>query len=137
MFLLDTNACIQILNNASPLLISRLRSHHPSQIRLSSVVKAELLYGARKSERSAHNLRVLERLFAQFRSLAFDDACSHQYGVIRAELERVGRPIGPYDMMIAATAIVADLTLVTHNTSEFSRVADLKLMDWEVSASVE
>jgi tRNA(fMet)-specific endonuclease VapC len=101
------------------------------------VVKAELLYGARKSERSAHNLRVLERLFAQFRSLAFDDACSHQYGVIRAELERVGRPIGPYDMMIAATAIVADLTLVTHNTSEFSRVADLKLMDWEVSASVE
>jgi tRNA(fMet)-specific endonuclease VapC len=96
------------------------------------VVKAELLYGARKSERSAHNLRVLERFFAQFRSLSFDDACAQQYGMIRAELERGGKPIGPYDMMIAATAIVAGLTLVTHNTDEFSRVTGLKWADWEI-----
>ena len=132
MFLLDTNACIKILNNASQLLVSRLKSRHPSQIRLSSVVKAELVYGARKSERSAHNLRVLQKFFAQFRSLAFDDACCQQYGVIRAELERVGKPIGPYDMMIAATAIAADLTLVTHDTDEFSRVTGLNWEDWEV-----
>jgi len=72
MFLLDTNACIKILNNASPILITRLKSHHPSEIKLSSVVKAELVYGARKSARPAQNLRVLQGFFAPFRSLSFD-----------------------------------------------------------------
>lgn len=132
MFLMDTNACIKILNNSSPALVLRLESHHPSQIRLSSVVKAELTYGARKSARPAHNLRVLQDFFAPFRSLSFDDACSEQYGSIRAELERAGAPIGPYHMMIAATAIAHGLTLVTHNVAEFSRVAGLKWDDWEV-----
>lgn len=132
MFLMDTNACIQILNNSLPALVSRLKSHHPSHIRLSSVVKAELTYGARKSARPAHNLRVLQSFFAPFRSLSFDDACSQQYGSIRTELERAGNPIGPYDMMIAATAIAHELTLVTHNVSEFSRVAGLKWEDWAV-----
>jgi tRNA(fMet)-specific endonuclease VapC len=132
MFVLDTNACIRILNNASPFLVSRLKSHHPSQILLSSVVKAELVYGARKSARSARNLRVLQEFFAPFRTLVFDDACAEQYGILRAELEREGTPIGPYDMMIAATAIANDLTLVTHNADEFSRVTGLKWEDWEV-----
>jgi len=103
MFLLDTTACIRILNNSSPALVSRLKSHSPSQIRLGSVVKAELLYGARKSARAPHNLRVLQRFFEPFRSLSFDDSCSEQCGLIRTELERGGKPIGPYDIMIAAT----------------------------------
>jgi len=131
MFLLDTNACIKILNSTSTNLVSRLKEHHPSLIKLSSVVKAELLYGARKSARPAENVRVLQDFFQPFRSLAFDDSCSEQYGVLRAELERAGKPIGPYDMMIAATAIVHDLTLVTHNLKEFSRIAGLKVADWE------
>lgn len=132
MFLLDTNACIKILNNASPLLISRLKSHHPSELKLSAVVKGELLYGARKSSRPAENLRVLMDFFEPFRSLPFDDSCSEQYGLIRSELERLGRPIGPYDMMIAATALANELTLVTHNVDEFSRVPGLRWEDWEV-----
>lgn len=131
MFLLDTNACIKILNDASPPLVSRLKSHHPSQIRLSSIVKAELVYGARKSARPAQNLRVLQDFFQPFRSLPFDDLCSERYGVLRSELERHGQPIGPHDMMIAATAIANDLTLVTHNAREYSRVAGLKWEDWE------
>ncbi len=132
MYLMDTNACIKILNDSSPTLVLRLKARHPSQIRLSSIVKAELTYGARRSARAAHNLGVLQRFFAPFRSVPFDDACSEQYGSIRAELERAGTPIGPYDMMIAATAIAHELTLVTHNVSEFSRVAGLKWEDWEV-----
>ena len=131
MFLLDTNACIKILNNASPILITRLKSHHPSQIKLSSVVKAELVYGARKSARPPQNLRVLQDFFAPFRSLSFDDRCSEEYGIIRTELERSGKPIGPYDMMVAATAVANELTLVTHNAGEFSRVAGLRWDDWE------
>lgn len=131
MFLLDTNACIKILNNASTPLVARLKGNHPSQIKLSSVVKAELIYGARKSAKPAQNLKILREFFHPFLSLAFDDRCSQEYGVVRAELERAGQPIGPYDMMIAATALVHDLTLVTHNHAEFSRVAGLKWEDWE------
>jgi tRNA(fMet)-specific endonuclease VapC len=131
MFLLDANACIAVLNDSSAALIARLRSRHPSTIRLSSVVKAELLYGARKSGSPASNLRLLEQFFAPFRSLPFDDACSEQYALVRSELERTGKPIGPYDMMIAATALAHGLTLVTHNVGEFSRVAGLKWEDWE------
>ena len=132
MFLLDTNACIKILNSASTPLEARLKRNHPSQIKLSSVVKAELIYGARKSGRPAENLKILRGFFQPFLSIAFDDLCSQEYGVVRADLERAGKPIGPYDMMIAATALAHDLTLVTHNHSEFSRIAGLKWEDWEV-----
>lgn len=133
MFLLDTNACIHILNGSSPELIDRLRHHRPSQIRLCSVVKAELLYGARRSARPAQNLRVLEDLFAAVGSFAFDDDCAVHAGTIRHELERAGTPIGAHDLMIAATAMAQDAVLVTHNVGEFSRVLGLMLEDWEAA----
>lgn len=135
MYLLDANACIKILNDDSPPLVARLRAHRPSEVGLSSVVKAELVYGARKSQQAAANLATLRELFEPFRSYAFDDACAGQYGLLRAELERKGQLIGPYDMMIAATALAHDLTLVTHNVSEFSRVVDLLWEDWESGGS--
>jgi tRNA(fMet)-specific endonuclease VapC len=60
----------------------------------------------------------------------FDEAAARHYGDIRAYLERKGQVIGPYDMQIAAHARSQGLTLVTHNTREFSRVPDLALDDW-------
>ncbi len=135
MFLLDTNACIRILNDSSAHLLARLRDHEPSEIRLCAVVKAELLYGARRSDRVAENIRLLGRFFAPFVCLPFDDLCAEHYGILRADLEGLGRPIGPYDLMIAATALVHDLVLVTHNVGEFSRVVGLSLEDWEVEGS--
>ena len=90
MYLLDTNACIRILNDASSPLIQRLANHAPSEIRLCSIVKAELLYGARHSQRVAENLNILARFFAPFVSLPFNDRCAGQYGQIRAELAQVG-----------------------------------------------
>ena len=131
MYLLDTNACIRLLNRSSEPLVARLESKRPSEVRLCSIVKAELAYGARKSGRPAENLRVLREFFEAFRSLPFEDNCSEPYGRIREELERAGTPIGPYDLMIAATAIANDLTLVTNNTSEFGRVVGLRCEDWE------
>ena len=131
MYLLDTNACIRILNGTSPRLVARLREHEPAEIRLSAVVKAELLYGARRSARTADNLRLLARFFAPLVCLPFDDECAERYGLLRVELERVGTPIGPNDLMIAATALAHDLVLVTHNVDEFSRVAGLRDEDWE------
>ena len=133
MYLLDTNACIRILNATSPTLVTRLRQHRPSDIRLCSIVKAELVYGARRSSRPADNFRLLQRFFAPFVSLPFDDSCAGHYGVIRKDLQQAGMPIGPNDLMIAATAIAHNLILVTHNTGEFSRVVGLPLEDWETA----
>jgi tRNA(fMet)-specific endonuclease VapC len=131
LYLLDTNACIHLINRSSPRLEERLREHPPAAVCLCSVVKAELLHGARRSSRMAENLRVLKRFFAPFPSHPFADRCAEQYGLIRADLEREGRLIGPNDLMIAAIARVHDLTLVTHNTEEFGRVAGLAIEDWE------
>jgi tRNA(fMet)-specific endonuclease VapC len=132
MYLLDTNACIRILNNSSGALVARLHQHSPKEIYLSAVVKAELIYGAYHSQKVADNLRVLAQFFAPFSSLAFDDRCLEHYGRIRSDLAQAGTPIGPYDLMIAATAVSHNLTLVTHNTQEFSRVVSLKFEDWEL-----
>ena len=131
MYLLDTNACIRILNGTSPALIERLQEAPRAEMRLSSIVKAELLYGARKSVRMAENLRLLEEFFDTIASLPFDDECAEEYGLIREELDRAGTPIGPNDLLIAATARAHRVVLVTHNVREFSRVANLQMEDWE------
>src|SRR6266852_6171655 len=131
MYLLDTNACIRILNGTSTSLVYHLRAVPRSLVRLSSVVKAELLYGARKSTRVAENLRLLERFFDTIASLPFDDQCAEEYGLLRDELDRAGTPIGPNDLLIAATARASGCTLVTHNVREFSRVSGLQYEDWE------
>jgi tRNA(fMet)-specific endonuclease VapC len=131
MYLLDTNACIRVLNNTSAPLVGRLRAEDPSRVVLCSVTKAELLFGARRSSRVESNLRLLERFFAPFACLPFDDACAERYAVIRADLTGLGRPIGPNDLLIAAIALAHDLVLVTHNVKEFSRVIGLRVEDWE------
>jgi tRNA(fMet)-specific endonuclease VapC len=107
-----------------------------AQIGLCSVVKAELIYGARKSERVEENLKLLAEFFAPFSCFPFDDQCAEYYGTIRADLERAGQPIGPNDLMIAAIARVHDHVLVTHNTGEFSRVVGLRIEDWELDEGV-
>lgn len=131
IFLLDTNACIQLLNEKSSTVLHHFRAHRPSDIALCSVVKAELLYGARRSQRVEANLQLLKAFFAPLRSVAFDDACAEHYGQIRADLVNQGKPIGANDMLIAAIARAHDATLVTHNTGEFSHVTGLNLVDWE------
>jgi tRNA(fMet)-specific endonuclease VapC len=132
MFLIDTNACIRFLNRSSSKLVTRMRDCHPSQILLSSIVKAELVFGAYKSDRTAENLRVLNRFFQPLVSIPFDERCLDSYGRIRSDLVSSGDTIGPHDLLIAATAIAHSLTLVTNNQGEFSRVPGLDLVDWEV-----
>jgi len=131
VYLLDTNACIRVLNESSEPLIARLAQHDPSELNLCAIVKAELLFGARRSERVAENLALLAAFFAPFRCLPFDDACAEEYATIRADLARAGTPIGPNDLIIAATARAHGLVLVSHNVDEFSRVAGLHVEDWE------
>ncbi len=94
------------------------------------MTKAELYYGARKSERVEHNLGVLSRFFDPFPSLQFDDRAAEEYGLIRADLERAGTPIGPNDLLIAALARSRDLTLMSFNVREFERVIGLRVANW-------
>ena len=131
VFLLDTNVCIRILNGSSAAVAGRLQATAPADVRLCAVVKAELLYGARKSARVDENLRLLRRFFDPLVSLPFDDRCADEAGLIRLDLERSGRPIGPNDLLIAAIARAHDLVLVTRNTREFGRIAGLRMDDWE------
>lgn len=132
MWLLDTNTCIRYLNPAPSRVRERLLAHPASAVVICDIVKAELYYGAYKSQRVETNLDLLAHFFAQIHSLPFDERAAQQYGSLRVLLERQGRLIGPYDLQIAAIALVHGARLVTHNTDEFSRVPGLTLEDWEI-----
>jgi tRNA(fMet)-specific endonuclease VapC len=132
-YLLDSNTCIRFLNQRSQALIDRLTETPDEDICVCSIVKAEMFYGSERSTRRERNLNVQRVFFARYRSLSFDDVAAEQYAVIRAELEGRGQSIGANDLLIAAIALVHDLTLVTHNVSEFSRVTKLRLEDWEAT----
>jgi tRNA(fMet)-specific endonuclease VapC len=131
MYLLDTNVCIQLLNNSSPQVTRRLSEHDPRSLYLCTIVQLELYYGAYKSTRKERNLEKLEIFFAPFHCVSLDKNSVAIAGKIRADLERFGTPIGPYDLQIAAIAIANGLTLITHNTREFGRIPELELEDWE------
>lgn len=133
IYLLDTNVCIHLLNQRHSAIERRFALHGPARIALCSVVKAELIYGARRSQRAEANLQHLKAFFAPLQSLPFDDDCAEHYGRIRADLLNQGKPIGPNDLLIAAIARAHDATLITHNTAEFGRVAGLRMEDWEAA----
>ncbi len=95
-------------------------------------MKAELWYGARRSNNPVAAMARIERLFAPYESIPFDDAAAAEYSRIRGHLAGAGTPIGPNDLMIAAVAQSRQLILVTHNTREFSRVPGHLIEDWEL-----
>jgi tRNA(fMet)-specific endonuclease VapC len=130
-YLLDTNVCVGFLNQRKPLLTQRFLSIPTSDKVICSIVRAELFYGAHKSQRQVSSLQVIENFLAGYPNMDFDIAAARFQGEIRADLERKGTPIGPYDIQIAAIALANNLTLVAHNTDEFSRIPHLTLDDWE------
>jgi tRNA(fMet)-specific endonuclease VapC len=130
-YLLDTNVCIRYLNGESDKVRRRLEAASPGQVALCSIVTAELLYGALKSAQPERNAERLAYFFRGFRCLPFGEAASEPYARIRLQLEKVGKPIGPNDLLIAALAVANQLVLVTHNTGEFGQIEGLALEDWE------
>lgn len=131
-YLPDTNVWVQFLRNRNALVVQRLRARQPSEIRVCSVVAAELYHGCLRSARPAANRAQVDAVLRPYLSLPFDDAAADVHAQVRRHLETLGTPIGPYDLQIAAIALVHGLTLVTHNTTEFSRIPGLLLEDWEV-----
>lgn len=132
MYLLDTNVFIRFANKSSLLVVKRILAESPSRLYLSSISRAELMFGAYNSRREEENVELYHALFAQFESVYFDNACADEYGRIRAYLARRGALIGGNDMLIAAVAMINDFTLVTANTREFERIPRLRIENWEV-----
>lgn len=130
-YLLDTNACIQILNSPDSPVTQRTLSIPPQEIYICTVVYSELYYGAYKSANVNTNLTHLENFLAEFADLPLDCQAAKIAGNIRAHLNALGTPIGANDLLIAAIALANDLILVTHNTREFSRIDGLKYEDWQ------
>lgn len=128
--LLDTNAVIALVGRRSAELLRRVEASEPASLAISSIVAHELWYGAYRSQKVAFNLETLRLLFADLAILDLDREDARSAGEIRAELSRLGTPIGPYDVLIAGQARARSLTLVTNNTGEFCRVAGLSLEDW-------
>lgn len=127
---LDTNICIYFLKGTFPALKDNLLSRNPASIGIPALVKAELLYGARKSSRREENLEKITRFLFPFEIAVFDNAAAEAYAKLRLQLEQQGSPVGPNDMVIAAIVLANNGTLVTHNTREFSKIKNLPLEDW-------
>jgi tRNA(fMet)-specific endonuclease VapC len=132
-YLLDTNVCIALLNGDTGNVRKRFEASIESghNLHLSSIVVFELWYGVMKSSKAEKNTAsLMQFLAAPIQSVEFDDEDARVAGAHRAALEKIGKPIGPYDLLIAGQAMRRDWTLVTANVSEFSRIKALNWEDW-------
>ena len=135
-YLLDTNACIALINGTEINVRRRFKRAvtRESVILLSSIVTFELWYGVAKSQWKDSNTQRLETfLGGPLEWALFDEDDARAAGTVRAELETVGTPVGAYDVLLAGQARRRDATLVTSNTKEFARVQGLKWEDWAAS----
>lgn len=128
-FLLDTDICIYVINERPKKVLAHFLRQTAGAIGVSSISVAELSFGAAKSG-SARNQAALEAFLLPLQICEFDAAAAQHYGVIRAKLEKAGKPVGPLDLLIAAHALSLDITLVTNNTREFARIAGLTVENW-------
>ena len=131
MYLLDTNICIFLKNRKPIQVLERLKAVIDKDVFISSISVAELQYGVYNSQNVEKNRTSLVEFLAPFEILNFDDDDAEQFGLIRAQIRREGKIIGPYDMLIAAQAIAKNLILVTNNGNEFNRVNGLIIEDWK------
>jgi tRNA(fMet)-specific endonuclease VapC len=132
-FMLDTNLCIRLLRDRPQELRARFNAE-AAGLCLSTIVLAELLYGAEKSARPAENRQEVERFAQRLEVLPFDEAAAGHAADIRARLERRGQMIGGYDLLIAGHARSRGLVVITGNLGEFSRAEGLRAEDWLAEA---
>ena len=130
MFYLDSCTCIDFLRGNAQEAYKVMRASDPRLFGIPAVVEAELRAGVEKSKKSQENLLLLERFLLPFEIVPFDSNCAREYATICSYLERVGAPIEPNDLLVAATARSHNATLVTNNIREFKRVPGLRLESW-------
>jgi tRNA(fMet)-specific endonuclease VapC len=130
MYLLDTNI-ISYWMRGDRQVIDRIKQHAPSDLVLSTITLAEILYGIEKSPMKKKERRLkIQQISSLLGMYSFDEAAAVEYAVIRTQLEREGRVISERDTQIASIAMANKLILVTHNVKEFGRIGRLKVEDW-------
>jgi tRNA(fMet)-specific endonuclease VapC len=129
-YLLDTNICIYIIKQKDPGILRKLQSFKTGEIGISSITLAELEYGVARSAQSQRNRLALASFRIPFEVVDFDQEAAIDYGLIRAWLEKEGRPIGSMDMLLAAQARSKGIVLVTNNEKEFGKIPGLQLENW-------
>lgn len=130
MYFVDSNTCIYFMNGKYPSVREKFLAISPKEIKISAVVKSELLLGAFKSQTREKTTEKVERFLKPFEVVDFTNEMAYDYAELRKDLEKDGIPIGANDMFIAVTALHERATLITHNIDEFSRVKGLKIVDW-------
>src|SRR5436309_1231834 len=129
-YLLDTNICIYIAKRRPARVQTRFERLRPGDVGMSIVTYLELVYGAWKSQRAEANLAIIEQLRLIIPVQPLEVGVATHYGRLRTDLERKGKPIGGYDLLIAAHALELGLILVTNNIREFARVDGLRVENW-------
>ncbi|AVO49609.1 VapC toxin family PIN domain ribonuclease [Melaminivora suipulveris] len=133
-YLLDTNIVIYVLKRR-PIEVLSLFNQHASRMAISAITLAELVHGAEKSSQPSANLAVIDDFCSRLEVLPYGSKAAQHYGTIRAELERLGQPIGVNDLHLAAHARSEGLAMVTNNVREFGRVPGLVVENWVGSGS--
>lgn len=131
--LLDTDTCIYALKQNATVL-TRLLAQSPEDVAVSVITEAELRTGAAKSTSATRTLQLIENFLRPMNIIPFTSDDAAAYGLVRAKLERAGKPIGPLDTLIAAQAVGRGLILVSNNEREFRRVAGLQVQNWTRSS---
>lgn len=136
MLVLDSNT-ISYYFRGDPQVVPRLQAIRPAELGVPAIVEYELRYGLLRlsPEAAAPRLTALAQLLRPLQKLPFDSECAEHAGRIRASLEASGTPIGPHDVLIAATALRHGARLVTRNVREFSRVPELLWVNWHDTAA--
>jgi len=129
-YLLDTNICIYLIKKRPSEVLERFRQHSPQDVAISAITLFELQYGVEKSQYRQRSENALARFLLPLNLIDLDHSSAIEAATIRAQLEKKGIPIGPYDLLIAGLARSRDMTLVTNNTKEFERIVNLRLENW-------
>ena len=130
MYLLDTNICIFAIKGKSHRLLEKISEHLKNGIYISSLTIAEMEFGVSNSMYPKKNRISLLKFISIFNTLDFCVKDAIPYGVLKSDLKRAGKIIGPIDMLLAAQAISNDFTLITNNVKEFNRITGLKIQAW-------
>ena len=130
MYMLDTDICIYIIKRKPGSVLKRLERLQPGQLVMSVITFAELMNGAKKSQRVEGNIAKLNELAELLEIRPFDQKAAVTYGDVRSTLEKKGNIIGSNDLLIAAHALSLNLILVTNNENEFKRVDGLRIENW-------
>jgi tRNA(fMet)-specific endonuclease VapC len=128
--MLDTNICIYLIKRQPRKVIDKFQEIALGEIAISSVTVAEMMYGVAKSQHQDKNKVALESFLAPLEIVDFGFKAAQYFGIVRAHLEKIGAPIGAYDLMIAAHALSLGLMLITNNEREFQRIPDLIVENW-------